>query len=106
MAEAIPSNLSPYLMAPCPHKANSRYLSPSQAAPIQSTLLLCAVSFRKSTHANPEPVLSSVSTNNLVLSASLHSHMTRLLTILRHVHACMDKKNGTDWLVYNDADSL
>lgn len=67
---SFPSDLSPYLMAPCPHKANSRCLSPSQAAPFQSTLFLCAVSVTKSTHANLEPILSSVSTNNLVLSAS------------------------------------
>jgi len=60
----------PYLMASCPHKANSRCLSASQAASSQSTLFLCPVSFMKSTHANPEPILSSVSTNNLLLSAS------------------------------------
>jgi len=70
VAEDIPGDLSPSLMAPSPHKAYGRCLSPSQAAPFQSTLFLCGVYFTKSTHANPEPMLPSVSTNNLLLSAS------------------------------------
>jgi len=106
VAEDIPSDLSPYLMAPCPHKANSRCLSASEAPPFQCTLFLSAVSFTKSTHAYPGPILSSVSTKNLVLSASLISYMTQMLTVLRHVHACMDKQNGTNWQVYIDEDSV
>jgi len=66
----------------------------SQAAPFQSTLFLCAVSFMKSTHANPEPILSSVSTNNLVLSASFAFPYDRAA---HNSEACSCLYGQTEW---------